>query len=184
MRHDLFRFSGLHVLHVAIVAHRWPQGGTHTGVIYRGEDGGLHLLELRGPRDLESRPWRGGYAHVIPNTDDDAQQNIASLCRVISRRNRDHPGEILYAFRFPKGWVNRQTGEIHLEEGLGLTCATFVLFVFLDAGVPLVDLANWPERPSDRPRQDELIRMFRAGGADPQDLQRAGDDWSCIFFNK
>ena len=105
MRIDLFRFSGEHIPQVAILFIRWPNNaGTHTGIVYRDENGHLYELDLQGNRELGNRPWVGRFAHVIPNTDDDAIANIASLCRVISRRNRERqrsgrPGEILYALK-------------------------------------------------------------------------------------
>jgi len=184
MRLDLFRFSGDHIPHVAIILIRWPDGGTHTGIVYREKDGQLHLIDLQGNRQLSTKLWAGKYAHVIPNVDSDAIENIASLCRVISERNGKlkaggQQGEILYALKIDAAArFNAATGDLHLKEGIGLTCASFVLIVFLTAGVPLVDLENWPPRESDDVRHDQLVNMLR-GGCTPEELAKVQGERPC-----
>ena len=165
---------------------RYPNNaGTHTGIIYRGEDERLYQLDLQGNRLLSNTVWSGRYVHVIPNTDDDAIDNIASLCRIISRRSeqrrqRGQPGEILYAMKVDAASrFNAATGELHLGEGVGLTCSTFVLIVFLSAGVPLVDLTNWPARPADAPRHSALINFLTGQGGDPAYIARVQAELPC-----
>jgi len=74
---------------------------------------------------------------------------------------------------------NAATGEPHLGEGVGLTCSTFVLIVFLSAGVPLVDLTNWPARPTDAPRHSDLINFLTGQGGDPAYIARVQAELPC-----
>jgi hypothetical protein len=145
----------------------------------------LYQLDLQGNRQLSNTVWNGRNVHVIPNTDDDAIENIASLCRVISRRSErrrqsGQPGEILYAMKVDAAArFNAATGELHLREGIGLTCSTFVLIVFLSARVPLIDLANWPARHVDAPRHAQLVTFLTNQGGDPAYIARVQGELPC-----
>ena len=72
MRHDLFRFSGEHVPHAAVLIQRTEGDGTHTGLIFRGERGDLRLLHFLLDGSIRAWTWDGVHPHVIPNADEDA----------------------------------------------------------------------------------------------------------------
>lgn len=166
MRHDLFRFSGIHVPQAAILISK-VRGGTHTGVIYRNGNGGLSLLEFCLGGEIVGDPWIEQAPHVIPNNDDDeidgdTLQNLASLCRVIANRYRHQPQQHFYGFgRSRHAYIDPVTGTVYLGEG-GATCASFVLLVMETARINLVVSGeDWPHRPlQDDPAHERLSKLL------------------------
>jgi hypothetical protein len=53
-------------------------------------------------------------------------------------------------------------GSCEVLDGLGLTCATFVLAVFASRGIPLVRLDEWQARSEDVIWQDKIISDLRS----------------------
>jgi hypothetical protein len=183
MRHDLFRFSGHHVPQAAILIQRTDEG-THTGIIYRGDNDELQLLEFYLGGEIISRPWMGRHPHVIPNTgdDSDALENLASLCRVIAKRYQANPRQHLYGFRRSRmAFVNPVTGQLYLGDSVGATCASFVLIVLSTAGIPfVVDGPDWPYRPGvDDPAHAHILAELEQHYPDPAYLARVRAELPC-----
>lgn len=181
MRHDLFRFSGSHVTHAAFLIARFP-AGTHTGIIFRDQNRGLQLLDFHLDGQVNTEVWDGRHPHVIPNTDDDALANLASLCRVIANRYRNHPPTHLYGMRrSPNAYVNPTTGELYLGGAVGATCASFVLIVCETAAIDLIVPAeDWPHRPNtDDPRHNQLYATLARHFSDPAYLARVWAELPC-----
>src|SRR4051794_40469351 len=108
MRHDLFRFSGNHVPHAAILLSRHRRYGTHTAIIYRDDQGRLRRIEFYLDGNVKSSEWNGDEFHVIPNVDDeDALANLAALCQVVAGRYDLAPPEHLFGFRrSPRAYID------------------------------------------------------------------------------
>jgi hypothetical protein len=149
MRRDLFRFSGDHILHAAVVIQRFRGGGDHTGIVYWGVDSGLRFLACHFDGSIRDEPWRGDLTYVIPNTDDDALANLASICRVTAERYREQPPQHRYAFRrSPSAGIDVGSGRLDVGDALGPTRASFVIIATASAGVGLVAGGEgWPHRP-------------------------------------
>ena len=181
MRYDLFRFSvPPAVPHVAILISR-SDLGTHTGIIFRGAGGNLERMDFCMDGRIACGGWSGRHNHVIPNVDDDALENLASLCRVIAGRYRNRRAEHRYGFsRDPGARADPITGILNLGAASGATCASFVLIVFSSAGIELVDPV-WPRRPHlDDPNHQRLITILGVhGGVDGPYISRVRKELPC-----
>jgi hypothetical protein len=180
MRHDLFRFSGSHIPQAAILIRRTDLG-THTGVIYRDESGGLRLLDFRLGGEIVNLPWDGRHAHVLLSADEDALENLASLCRVIARRYSSHNPEHLFGFKRNPSAVVRPNGELYLGDSVGATCASFVLIVLDTAKIELVVSGpDWPHRPhTDDARHAALLPALQQLYQDPAYIDRVRAELPC-----
>jgi hypothetical protein len=181
MRHDLFRFSGNHVPHAAILISR-SQYGTHTAIIYRDTRKRLRRLEFFLEGKIVTRAWDGSEFHVIPNADDDALKNLAALCQVIARRYDPAPPEHLFGFRrCPTAYIDTRTGELHLGSAAGASCASFVLIVLSSARInSVVEGDEWPYRPEpDDARHSELADLLRTRGRNPEEIERVLAELPC-----
>ena len=182
MRHDLFRFSGGHVPDAAILIARYGAVTTHTGIIFREEGRGLHLIDFHLDGRVVVEWWSGQHPHVIPNVDDDALANLASLCRVMAGRYRNRPAEHLYGLRRSKhAYVNPVTGDLYLGDTVGATCASFVLIVLEVAVIELVVTgADWPHRAdADDQRHEGLVRLLEKHFPNPDYLARVRAELPC-----
>jgi hypothetical protein len=136
-----------------------PPHNTHAGVIYKDRDG-LRMIHLGWHHQLHDSEWRFGqnYAYVVPEVPPERANAVAALCRLIRRKQ---PG-IPYAFRLVEDVrFEMTTGDIVLSKGAsGLNCSSFVLIVFLQAGIRLIQLETWEERPEDREWQQYLLDLL------------------------
>lgn len=163
MRHDLYRFSGHHVPRAAVYLSQSEDLGTHTGIIYRDEGGQLACLDFYLEGVIASRRWNGKWPHVIPNADDDALENLSSLCRVVAQRYRRGTPEHLFGFsRDARAFINQLTGQLNLGDAAGASCASFVLIVLSTARIELVTSGDeWPYRPRvDDARHAQLLDVL------------------------
>jgi hypothetical protein len=182
MRHDLYRFSGNHVPRAAVYLSRDPGLGTHAGIIYPDENSQLACLDFYLNGAIASRQWKGKWPHVIPNADDDALDNLSSLCRVIAARYRGRTPEHLFGFRRdPRAAINPTTGQLDLGGAAGASCASFVIIVLSNAGIQLVTHGpDWPHRPPvDDARHAQLLQHLSPPRYTPEDLARIQAELPC-----
>jgi hypothetical protein len=180
MRGELFHFASRHVPHLA-VAIRSSRHGTHTGIIHRA-GGQLFMLDQRWHEDLGNAPCDGSCPCVIPNLLPEEINDVTGLCRLIASRREQNPADPApYAlYRNPNTRINRETGEVLLSGGLGLTCSTFVLAVFEAARVPILDLTEWPRRPGDDDRHRALVALMRRTQVPEEHVRRVEAELPCI----
>jgi hypothetical protein len=151
--------AGRFAVAVAIGRINPPPRNTHAGVIYKDRDR-LRMIHLGWHHQLHDSEWRYGqnYAYVVPEIPPERANAVAASCRLIRRKQ---PG-IPYAFRLVEDVrFDMTTGDIVLSKGaLGLNCSSFVLIVFLQAGIRLIQLETWEERPEDREWQQYLLDLL------------------------
>lgn len=180
MRGERFHFTSAHVPALAVAIIR-TRHGTHTGILHR--DGGqLFLLDQRWHEDLGNAPSDGACPCVVPNLEPEEVNDVTGLCRLIAKRRQQNPHEPApYAlYRNPKIRISRDTGEVILSGGLGLTCSTFVLTVFESAEVPILDLSAWPRRAGDDERHRSLVNLMRRTGVPEDHVQKVEAELPCI----
>jgi hypothetical protein len=173
-----FSEGGEMAVAVAIGRISTPPHNTHAGVIYKGGDG-LRMIHLGWHHQLHDSEWKYGqnYAHVVPNIPQERVNAVAALRRLIRRK---YPG-IPYAFRLVEDVrFNTTTGNIILSKGaLGLNCSSFVLIVFLQAGVRLIQLETWEERPEDRVWQQHLLDLLIRTNAPTEHVEAVRGEIGC-----
>jgi hypothetical protein len=122
----------------------------HSGIAYKdeGADLVLHYGGHMEPADLEpfagsTDPW------VVAELDLEELQlkAIRWMCIRISQKKPRYP----YGFLLDQNTTwNEETGEVsYFGAPTGISCATFVLLTVNKAGVQMLDLNSWTNRPDD-----------------------------------
>jgi hypothetical protein len=175
---------------LAIFIQRTPDG-SHTGILFR-MNGVLIIQDLRWHEMFRSELCRHMPHFVMLGLEPEEEHNIRAMCRLIHERqnSRDPSREyrIPYAFRHGNNnRCNRNTGELMLVDGIGLTCSTFVLTIFQSVEVPLVNFDGWQHRADDEARHRALIDRMRTGfpqhgipPASPEHVARVEGESPCI----
>lgn len=133
----------------------------HLGIIYRDADNDnrlfhIHLqwhCRLTNEAEFPQGLWADPFIH------ERRLRQVAAMCRKVWRENGK---SIPYAFSSPDGMFDPITGRILLAgTQYGLTCASFVLAVFLACGLRIVELDAWPvSRDDDAVWKKAIIRQL------------------------
>lgn len=117
----------------------------HIGLIYRNQDSKIMLLHLAWHHKLIKEEWDGKYHWLeLKGLDRELQETFADWAEIVSNAGEETPIPYSVIFRSNKNFD--PTGRfIDLKDGSGLTCATFILSLFNDFNLPLIDSFNWPE---------------------------------------
>lgn len=94
---------------------------------------------------------------------------MSQYCKHLAIKNSD--GNIPYGFNV-EGRFFDKTGSWIGEEGVGLTCATFVLAVFRAMSLPLLKTEEWICRIDDREWQENVIRTLITSGASSDHIHK------------
>jgi hypothetical protein len=152
---------------VGIAVH---SGGLHIGVMYRAPGiGTVKLLHLMGHHKLSSDDVRPDYVVWIrPAIKEDRAMAIGTMCRRIWKQNSK--GLVSYGLSKPGRFFDSDGRFLKGPALIGLTCASFVLEVFHQAGMPLVDYDSWPHpTEADVARQNDVLDGIAA--RNPQFIQ-------------
>ncbi len=144
--------------YVGVTIERLPDGGWHTGVLYRTPQRGPYVLHLMGHyggtklrRFLHENPRIGQLCVLCPVE----EAEVPALRRVffnIYRENSNHG--LPYGFTPPLGeWFESEGRLASVPPGHGLCCQTFVLAAYEAAELRLIDPPDAPSRPDDQIRQ-------------------------------
>lgn len=96
---------------------------------------------------------------VVVDCENERLDSLIGLLRLVAKTNEP----IGYALKyFPDIKFDTLNGKLLLGSGLGLSCSTFVMVLFVSAGYPLVDHSTWPTelRAGDLDRQNELVKTL------------------------
>jgi len=148
--------------YVGVFIEKLPDGGLHTGVLYRTPQSGPNVLHLMGHyggtkrrRFFHENP-RASQLCVLCPVD---EVEIPALRRVfigIYSKN-DNPG-LPYGFSPPVGkWFGDDGKLASMAPGTGLCCQTFVLAAYEAADLRLIDPPEAPVRPDDQERQRAIF---------------------------
>jgi hypothetical protein len=150
------------IKYVGVAIERVPHG-RHLGVVYRQEDEWrilhlgwhLRLYDERMPKEGSHYLW----VDPEPAIDEIRLEILAAFCRLVAQRNVD--AGLPYGFSNPKNWFDPVTGAARVtSDGMGLTCASFVLAVFSSNGLPLINEDTWMLREDDKIYHEWIIQCL------------------------
>lgn len=134
----------------------------HVALIYRADNTRLMLLHLGWHRKLYHEQWNSEYYWLeFGGLDRELQETFADWAVLVADASPGTP--IPYSIIFHPGRNFDVDGRfIYQNDGSGLTCATFLLALFSDYGIPLIDISGWPEsRDGDLTWVRKILKMLR-----------------------
>jgi hypothetical protein len=161
----VFAAGELQIRHLAIAINEPHADQRHLGMLFEDpESESMVVLHLAFHLDLKSEPPPLEGLWVDPALPAERLEQVASIARLIWERNGCG---LPFGFSRPNDCFNATTYEyLFGETQHGLTCATFVLAVFLAAGVEIVQYDSWPPRSADEEWQKSIL----------QPLERCADE--------
>ena len=133
----------------------------HVAFLYRNSTNSPFLLHLGWHHIVTYEPWPArDYSWLeLSGLDPELQELFVDWVEIIAvwSKNGTHPIPYSAFFR-PTGNFDSKGHFIDQHDGTGLTCATFILAMFADYELPLIDVSTWPKRAQDFAW---LLRIFR-----------------------
>lgn len=132
---------------IAVLVTHPPSRQFHTAAIYRFENE-LWIGDLQGH-------LRTGRTKAQPNADiywvaaDLIEEEQRILAATIDAWLDKNENKIPYSVAHPGGIVFRDNVWIGDEPSQGLTCATFIIELFNELGIPFIDTSTWKDRDGD-----------------------------------
>lgn len=124
----------------------------HVAFLYRHESKALMLLHLGWHELVIYESWPAAhYAWLeISGIDPEVQETFVDWVEIVAIASQDGTSPVPYSAHFrPSGNFDENGHYINKHDGTGLTCATFILAMFADFQLPLIDTSTWPRRPDD-----------------------------------
>lgn len=122
----------------------------HIALLYKSAVGQPMLLHLAWHQNLLHEKWDGSYYWIeLSKLEVELQETLADWAVIVATSNEDQ--KIPYSVYF-SSTKNFDCAGSYLDrnDGSGLTCATFILALFSDYGLPLILPHSWPvKRPGD-----------------------------------
>jgi hypothetical protein len=120
------------------------------------------LLHLGWHHKLDHEPWNGMYHWLeFGGLDRELQETFADWAVLVADASPGIPIPYSIIFRPGKNF-DIQGRFIHQDDGSGLTCATFLLALFSDYDLPLIDVSTWPEyRSGDLTWVRKILKALR-----------------------
>jgi hypothetical protein len=134
----------------------------HVGLIYRSHNSKIMLLHLAWHYDLRHQEWDGTYYWLeLSGLETELQETFADWAVLVADATPGTPIPYSVIFRVDRNFD--QGGQfINLNDGSGLTCATFLLALFNDFNLPLIDISTWPKaRKGDFVWLRRILRFLR-----------------------
>lgn len=117
----------------------------HVGLVYRAHNSKIMLLHLGWHHTLRHDEWDGKYHWLeLSGLDRELQETFADWAVMVANASPGTPIPYSVIFR-PERNFDQNGHFINLNDGSGLTCATFLLALFNDYDLPLIDISDWPE---------------------------------------
>lgn len=117
----------------------------HVGLVYRAHNSKIMLLHLGWHHKLYHVEWDGKYHWLeLSGLDRELQETFADWAVMVANASPGTPIPYSVIFR-PDRNFDQNGYFINLHDGSGLTCATFLLALFGDYNLPLIDISDWPE---------------------------------------
>ncbi len=134
----------------------------HVALAYKADNSKVMLLHLGWNHLLYHQEWPGMYQWLeVRGLDRELQETFADWAVLVANASPGTP--IPYSIIFYPGQNFDVDGHfINQNDGSGLTCATFLLALFSDYNLPLVDIDSWPEsRSGDLTWVRKILKMLR-----------------------
>jgi hypothetical protein len=120
-----------------IVEHRQ----SHVGLLFRPEGEELSLFHLKFHHELVNEVPDFSYSWIPTQLDDPLITAFVEWLATLRDRNKQ--GLVPFSIQYCGNYFDKNGDYVQSALGSGLTCATFVLAVFADFALPLIDLATW-----------------------------------------
>jgi hypothetical protein len=145
---------------IAIAINDEPRA-QHCGIIYTDQAGGLVLCDMQWEKTLGVRAAPGKYFWTrVFLTEDEVDLVSVVLDMVIQQH--------FAGSRLPYSTVYSSNGfdvAGRIRGGVGVTCATFVINVFEQLALKLVDTSTWRSRPKqDNAFRNRIVEQALKGG--------------------
>jgi hypothetical protein len=146
--------TGVHSLAIAVAGSSITGDSRqrHVAFLYRHESKNLLLLHLGWHNLLMYESWPSfHYSWLeVSGIAPDLQELFIDWVEVVATTVNGQAADIPYSAHFrPTGNFDASGHYIDKKDGTGLTCATFILAMFADYRLPLIDPASWPKRNDD-----------------------------------
>jgi len=135
--------------------------GSHIGILYRINNGDARLLHLGWHHWLlDDESIRDGYAWAAcEGFSEDEGRDFASWLQKIYKLNN---GRIPYGINYWPGAHFDENGVFTpSRNGLGLTCATFVMSLFEAHSYPIINTGSWEKREDDQQWFQDVIERLK-----------------------
>lgn len=156
--------------------------GTHLGLLHLDEKDQPAILHLAFhyalKRDAPGKwPWQV-FVWAVPDMEPERADSVAALARLIWKHhtNDGTKEDFKYALQYVDALFDLESGELLLdEEGIGLTCSTFVHAIFKSERWPLVEQDTWKARPGDVTWQAQILGALAEHASEAHLLHIAGE---------
>jgi len=137
----------------------------HVGILYAAHGGPHVVIELHDHHKLTQGEPHPAFYFAASIIDERLLFALAEWVGVVWNRNSD--GKVPYSIRYCGKYFGPDGSLLQTGLGEGLTCATFVLAVFADYGLPLVDTNKWPGRLSDKKWKETILQVIAKSAPAP-----------------
>jgi hypothetical protein len=146
----------------------------HVGILFKDPDDDeaqVQVLDLQRHHrvGVTQASVLDGYLWAAPSIKPRRAYVLAKLCGRIAKEYARGDGKIAYALRYT-GQRFDNDGVYMSEGGLGLTCATFVMAVFVSRGSALLSWGEWQDREEDHAWLQSIETHLCAWRADPKHI--------------
>lgn len=118
----------------------------HCGILHKSLEHNSKAIHLKWHLDLVDESDFSkikGFVFLASRIDPLRQRSIAAMCRKISKKSQKK--QIPYGLRYNASIFNSKGILVLKPDSAGLTCATFVLSVFLSCGINLIEIEKWKQ---------------------------------------
>lgn len=154
----------------------------HSGIIIRDlDDGSLKFIHLAWHYRLQKDNLEGDLADYylsLPQITDEDKRSLSVWCIYIYNQNKDG---LPYGLLYDNGSFD-PNGIPVLGNGVGFTCATFILAVFKTAEINLIDLSTWQSRDSDAIWQKTIIGKLIECKAPKEHIEALENEVGCFRY--
>lgn len=122
----------------------------------------LKIIHLATFKDVECKTeWGNFLVYVKPNIDPYIQELLVPYFDAVYNSIQDGHSKIPYALGYENYATVKEDGKVDFgANGIGLTCATYILSLFHTKEFDLVDIHNWPVREDDKRWQIKILNYF------------------------
>ncbi len=145
---------------IIAVAINTNEKAPHCGIVFTDESGAVQLCDMQYEHTLAVRSLSEEYFWTSVKLEFNEVLLVSEFVRFVIERSEEHPPP--YSFLYTYDGFDA-TGQ--LKDGIGLTCATFVVNILERLSLDLLDASTWKRRPiQDAAFQRRIIMYARGHG--------------------
>ena len=130
----------------------------HAATLYRF-DGRLKIGDIQNHLTSRCADARASASlfWIAPDLSQEDQQILAAT---VDAWLEDNAGKIPYSVAHPGGVIFKDNVWVGNEPGQGLTCATFIVALFDELGIPFIEIGTWQARSDDTAWAHRILAML------------------------